>query len=122
MDRKMLLARQRQADETHYQVCLEPRLALLRHTRRCAIYQHQSVPEIVEKVLRDRHGFRGQDFLFTLVREYPRRELVVQWQESDLDFIQRILAESRTRATLHLPDKTGVKLSYPRKDGAGLHK
>ncbi|OCQ54141.1 hypothetical protein Ppb6_00635 [Photorhabdus australis subsp. thailandensis] len=27
------------------------------------------------------------------------------------------LAESRTRATLHLPDKTGVKLSYPRKDG-----
>ncbi|WP_131817612.1 type VI secretion system Vgr family protein, partial [Photorhabdus australis] len=81
------------ADETHYQVCLEPRLALLRHTRRCAIYQHQSVPEIVEKVLRDRHGFRGQDFLFTLVREYPRRELVVQWQESDLDFIQRLLAE-----------------------------
>ncbi|CAQ85919.1 conserved hypothetical Protein [Photorhabdus asymbiotica] len=80
-------------DETHYRVCLEPRLALLRHTRRCAIYQNQSVPEIVEKVLRDRHGFRGQDFLFTLVREYPRRELVVQWQESDLDFVQRILAE-----------------------------
>ncbi|TDB57322.1 type VI secretion system tip protein VgrG, partial [Photorhabdus khanii subsp. guanajuatensis] len=81
------------ADETRYQVCLEPRLALLHHTRRCAIYQHQSVPEMVEKILRERHEFRGQDFLFTLVREYPRRELVVQWQESDLDFIQRILAE-----------------------------
>ncbi|TDB42039.1 type VI secretion system tip protein VgrG, partial [Photorhabdus khanii subsp. guanajuatensis] len=72
-------------DETHYQVCLEPRLALLHHTRRCAIYQNQSVPEMVEKILRERHEFRGQDFLFTLVREYPRRELVVQWQESDLD-------------------------------------
>uniref|UniRef100_UPI0036D8B675 hypothetical protein n=1 Tax=Photorhabdus sp. RM322S TaxID=3342825 RepID=UPI0036D8B675 len=28
------------------------------------------------------------------------------------------LAESRTRATLHLPDRTGVKLCYPRKDGS----
>ncbi|ERT10547.1 hypothetical protein [Photorhabdus temperata] len=28
------------------------------------------------------------------------------------------LAESRTRATLYLPDRTGVKLCYPRKDGS----
>ncbi|MCT8349628.1 type VI secretion system tip protein VgrG [Photorhabdus temperata] len=80
-------------DETHYQVCLEPCLALLRHTRRCAIYQNQSVPDIVEKILRERHAFRGQDFLFTLSQDYPKRELVVQWQESDLDFVHRILAE-----------------------------
>ncbi|MGV8003635.1 type VI secretion system tip protein VgrG [Photorhabdus temperata subsp. temperata] len=80
-------------DETHYQVCLEPYLALLRHTRRCAIYQNQSVPDIVEKILRERHAFRGQDFLFTLAQDYPKRELVVQWQESDLDFVHRILAE-----------------------------
>ncbi|ETS30715.1 type IV secretion protein Rhs [Photorhabdus temperata] len=95
-------------DETHYQVCLEPRLALLHHTRRCAIYQNQSVPETVEKILRDCHGFRGQDFLFTLVREYPRRELGVQWQESDLDFIQRILAEVGIGYRFEMDSRLGI--------------
>ncbi|WP_420806696.1 type VI secretion system Vgr family protein [Photorhabdus heterorhabditis] len=97
-------------DETHYQACLEPRLALLRHTQRCAIYQNQSVPEIVEKILRDRHGFRGQDFLFTLVREYPRRELVVQWQESDLAFIQRILAEVGIWYRFEVDSRLGIEV------------
>jgi type VI secretion system secreted protein VgrG len=27
-----------------------------------------SVPQIVEKILRERHGMRGQDFLFSLVK------------------------------------------------------
>ncbi|MCC8457434.1 type VI secretion system Vgr family protein, partial [Photorhabdus aegyptia] len=98
------------ADETRYQVCLEPYLALLRHTRRSGIYQHQSVPEIVEKVLRDRHEFRGQDFLFTLAREYPKRELVVQWQESDLDFIQRILAEVGIWYRFEMDSRLGIEV------------
>ncbi|MEK9495206.1 type VI secretion system tip protein VgrG [Photorhabdus sp. P32] len=98
------------ADETRYQVCLEPYLALLRHTRRSGIYQHQSVPEIVEKILRDRHEFRGQDFLFTLVRDYPKRELVVQWQESDLDFIQRILAEVGIWYRFEMDGRLGIEV------------
>ncbi|WP_449105241.1 type VI secretion system baseplate subunit TssK [Pseudomonas mohnii] len=56
-------------------------------------YQQQSVPEIVESILRSRHGFRGQDFFFRLVREYPRREQVMQYNESDLMFISRLLAD-----------------------------
>ncbi|MCW7550824.1 type VI secretion system tip protein VgrG, partial [Photorhabdus sp. APURE] len=98
------------ADETRYQVCLEPYLALLRHTRRSGIYQHQSVPEIVEKILRERHEFRGQDFLFTLVRDYPKRELVVQWQESDLDFIQRILAEVGIWYRFEMDGRLGIEV------------
>ncbi|MCK3668981.1 type VI secretion system Vgr family protein [Photorhabdus noenieputensis] len=98
------------ADETRYRVCLEPYLALLRHTRRSGIYQHQSVPEIVEKILRDRHEFRGQDFLFTLVRDYPKRELVVQWQESDLDFIQRILAEVGIWYRFEMDGRLGIEV------------
>ncbi|MCW7764681.1 type VI secretion system Vgr family protein [Photorhabdus luminescens] len=98
------------ADETRYQVCLEPYLALLRHTRRSGIYQNQSVPEIVEKILRERHEFRGQDFLFTLVREYPKRELVVQWQESDLDFIQRILAEVGIWYRFEMDGRLGIEV------------
>ncbi|SDH85672.1 type VI secretion system Vgr family protein, partial [Pseudomonas panipatensis] len=81
------------SDEARYEITLEPRLALLRNGRQYRIYQHQSVPEIVEGILRSRHGFEGQDFLFALHREYPKREQVMQYDESDLAFIARLLAE-----------------------------
>ncbi|WP_416262621.1 type VI secretion system Vgr family protein [Gibbsiella quercinecans] len=79
-------------DQAHYSVTLSSRLALLAHTRRCAVYQNLSVPELVEQVLRE-HGLEGADFEFHLERSYPQRELITQWRETDLQFIQRILAE-----------------------------
>ncbi len=39
-------------DQSHYRLTLSSRLALLRYTRQCAVYQNQSVPEVVEQVLR----------------------------------------------------------------------
>ncbi|HGK5881381.1 TPA: type VI secretion system Vgr family protein [Enterobacter cloacae] len=80
-------------DETRYAVTLEPRLALLDRSHQNAIYQDMSVPQVVEKILRERHGMRGQDFLFSLTREYPRREQVMQYGENDLHFITRLLDE-----------------------------
>ena len=80
-------------DEARYEITLQPRLALLGRGRQFRIYQHQSVPQIVESILRSRHDFEGQDFLFKLVREYPRREQVMQYGESDLAFISRLLAD-----------------------------
>jgi type VI secretion system secreted protein VgrG len=80
------------ADQSHYNVTLSSRLALLSHTRQCAIFQNQSVPEVVEKVLRQ-HGLEGADFEFRLERIYPQRELITQWRETDLQFIQRLLSE-----------------------------
>ncbi|MEI9853383.1 type VI secretion system tip protein VgrG [Enterobacter mori] len=80
-------------DETRYAVTLEPRLALLDRSHQNAIYQDMSVPQIVEKILRERHNMRGQDFLFSLTREYPRREQVMQYGENDLHFITRLLGE-----------------------------
>lgn len=80
-------------DQAVYEVTLQPRLALLGRGRQFRIYQHQSVPQIVESILRSRHDLEGQDFLFSLKREYPRREQVMQYGESDLAFIDRILAE-----------------------------
>ncbi len=81
------------ADQAHYAVTLQPRLALLDRSHQNAIYQDISVPHIVEKILRERHGMRGQDFLFSLTREYPRREQVMQYGEDDLHFITRLLGE-----------------------------
>lgn len=80
-------------DEARYEITLEPHLALLRQGRQFRIYQHQSVPQIVESILRSRHDFEGQDFFFNLVREYPKREQVMQYGESDLAFIDRLLAD-----------------------------
>ena len=80
-------------DETRYAVTLEPRLALLSRSHQNAIYQDMSVPQIVEKILRERHGMRGQDFLFSLSKAYPRREQVMQYSEDDLHFITRLLGE-----------------------------
>lgn len=57
-------------DEARYEVRLEPRMALLARSRQNAIYQNQTVPQIVEKILRERHQMRGQDFVFNLKSEY----------------------------------------------------
>jgi len=80
-------------DQARYELTLQPRLALLGQGRQFRIYQHQSVPQIVESILRSRHDFEGQDFLFSLKRDYPRREQVMQYGESDLAFIDRLLAD-----------------------------
>ncbi len=80
-------------DETLYALTLQPRLALLDRSHQNAIYQDMSVPQIVEKILRERHRMRGQDFLFSLGKEYPRREQVMQYGEDDLHFIRRLLGE-----------------------------
>ena len=80
------------ADETYYTLDIVPRIALLQHTKRSEIYLNQSVPEVVEKILRA-HGLEGPDFEFRLSQAYPARELITQWRETDLAFIQRLLAE-----------------------------
>ncbi|MBS8311310.1 type VI secretion system tip protein VgrG [Escherichia coli] len=80
-------------DEARYEVRLEPRMALLTRSRQNAIYQNQTVPQIVEKILRERHQMRGQDFVFNLKSEYPSREQVMQYGEDDLTFISRLLSE-----------------------------
>ncbi|MBM1021650.1 type VI secretion system tip protein VgrG [Enterobacter sp. A11] len=80
------------ADETYYTLKIVPRIALLQHTKRSEIYLNQSVVEVVEQILRS-HGLEGADFEFRLSQAYPARELITQWRETDLEFVQRLLAE-----------------------------
>lgn len=80
-------------DEARYEVRLEPCMALLARSRQNAIYQNLTVPQIVEKILRERHQMRGQDFVFNLKSEYPSREQVMQYGEDDLTFVSRLLSE-----------------------------
>jgi type VI secretion system secreted protein VgrG len=50
------------------------------------------VPEVVEQVLQEHH-LHDWEYEFNLKQHYPRREQINQYQESDLAFIQRLLAE-----------------------------
>lgn len=79
-------------DEARYRVKLEPRMALLANHHQSAIFQNKSIIDVVDEVLRN-HDFIGIDFRFELKESYPVREFITQWQESDLNFIQRLLAD-----------------------------
>jgi type VI secretion system secreted protein VgrG len=80
-------------DEARYELTLQPRLALLDRGRQYRIFQRQSVKDIVISIL-DRHQqTQNLDFVFKLKRTYPPREQVMQYGESDLAFISRLLAE-----------------------------
>jgi type VI secretion system secreted protein VgrG len=78
--------------QVSYKVVLEPRLALLKLHQYNAMYQNQSVIEVVEQILH-KHQFTGIDYRLELKQAYPMHDFIIQWQENDLVFIQRILAD-----------------------------
>ncbi|MDI7609259.1 type VI secretion system tip protein VgrG [Cronobacter sakazakii] len=80
-------------DEATYSLTFEPRLSLLDNSRRSAIYQNLSVPEVVEKILREHHNWPGWLFEFRLSNTYPSREIITQFMLSDAEFIDRLLSE-----------------------------
>ncbi|WP_033849812.1 DUF2345 domain-containing protein, partial [Yersinia wautersii] len=55
-------------------------------------FVNKSVPDVVEQILTE-HGLKGWEYEFSLKKAYPKREQINQYQESDLKFIQRLLAE-----------------------------
>lgn len=80
-------------DQSTYQILVEPFFALLgRQFRTHRFFVNKSVPEVVEQVLQE-HGLHGWEYEFNLKQNYPKREQINQYQESDLAFIQRLLAE-----------------------------
>jgi type VI secretion system secreted protein VgrG len=99
--------------QLYCRVRLVPVVALLRHEVRSRVFQHQNVPDIIEAVvgellLNTRRVVRSQ-----LHRTHLPREYCVQYDESTLDFVQRLLAEegmayffeqSETSETLVLTD------------------
>jgi type VI secretion system secreted protein VgrG len=81
------------ADEAKYCIVLEPFLALLGNQFRThRFFVNKSVPEVVTEVLQE-HGLKGWEYEFTLKADYPKREQINQYQENDLAFIERLLAE-----------------------------
>ena len=74
-----------------YQINLVSCISLLQYSGGCRIFQNQSTPDIVKQVFAER-GYGGQ-LLDSLDTEYPEREYCVQYGESDLNFVSRLLEE-----------------------------
>ncbi len=74
-----------------YDAHVVPQVHLLTLRRDCRIFQNQSVPDIVKKVLDD-GGVTGDLFTFRLRGTYAARDYCVQYRESDWAFISRLLA------------------------------
>jgi type VI secretion system secreted protein VgrG len=77
---------------TRYQIVLVPHLAYLAHRHNQRIFQHQSVPQIIAQVLSD-HGMQPDAWRFGLSGDYQPRLYCVQFDETDLFFIQRLCEE-----------------------------
>lgn len=82
------------SDESTYECVLEHELALFNKTRKSAVYLNIRVPDLVKKVILEHGEFDGYKVVLDgLKYDYPIREMIIQWQETDLAFIHRLLAE-----------------------------
>lgn len=75
---------------TRCDVVLVPEVYKLSLTSRTRIFQEMSVPDIVKKILNEA-GIPGGETDWRLQSTHAAKEFVLQYQESDLDFIQRLL-------------------------------
>lgn len=82
-----------QAGHLLSRVQIAPALWALSQRADSRIFQEQTVPQILRKVLSEGLEPFNRCCRLKLQREYPRREYCVQYQESDLDFILRLMEE-----------------------------
>ncbi|WP_248803764.1 type VI secretion system tip protein TssI/VgrG [Pseudomonas sp. MWU13-2100] len=77
---------------TRYHVTLRPQLANLAQSFNQRIFQNLTVDKIIAQVLQA-HGILADAYQFQLSAVYPERVYCVQYDESDLHFIQRLCEE-----------------------------
>jgi type VI secretion system secreted protein VgrG len=102
-----------------YEGVIVPKLWFLSLKTDCKIFQNLSVPDIVSKVLDDA-GI--SDYQFHTYGTYPARDYCVQYRESNLAFISRLLEEEgiyyffshqETKHTIIFGDKNTVGGACP---------
>src|SRR5262249_29539697 len=75
-----------------YRARLVPWLWYLGQSSDCRIFQNLSVPEIIEQVF---HTFGFSDYQFAVSRgDYPKLEFCVQYRETALNFVSRLMEEA----------------------------
>lgn len=77
---------------SRYRVSIVPQLQYLQHRTNQRIYQQMSAPDIIAQVLEE-HGIKANAYNFQLSQPCPERDYCVQYDESDLHFVQRLCEE-----------------------------
>jgi type VI secretion system secreted protein VgrG len=78
--------------QTRYVATLVPRLWMLSLRRQSRIFQNKNTPDIVKAVLEE-GGIPSGQYKLSLHGTYKPRTYCVQYRESDLDFVMRLLEE-----------------------------
>src|SRR4029077_17464264 len=73
-----------------YSVELVPWLWLLSLRSNCRIYQNLTVPEVIEAVFED---LGMKDYRLSLTKTYTKWDYCVQYRETDLSFVSRLMEE-----------------------------
>lgn len=73
-----------------YRLHIVPWLWLLSRRTNCRIFQNLATPEIVKAIFGE---YPSADFEFNLTGDYRAREYVVQYRETDFEFVCRLLEE-----------------------------
>ncbi|MGA2434937.1 MAG: type VI secretion system tip protein VgrG, partial [Bryobacteraceae bacterium] len=104
---------------SHYKAEVVPWPWFLTRTADCRIFQNLSVPDIVQKVFKQ---FGFQDFELQLQGDYDAWEYCVQYRETALNFVMRLLEEEgiffffrheKTKHTLVLGDSPSAHKPCP---------
>ncbi len=74
----------------HFRLRLRPPISALGHREDCRIYQDKSVVDVVNAVL-DAAGITKREWLLT--NQPPPREFIVQYRETELNFVSRLLED-----------------------------
>jgi type VI secretion system secreted protein VgrG len=78
---------------TRYKLSIVPQLSYLALRTNQRIFQHLTVPQIVAQVLQEHGIVEGGYQLLLGPTVYPKRDYCVQYDESDLHFVQRLCEE-----------------------------
>lgn len=79
-------------DRRHFSVRLRPSLAALAHREGCRIFQEKTIVQVAQKVFEEA-GF-GDKVEWRITKTYEPREFIVQYRETHLNFVSRLMEES----------------------------
>ncbi len=79
--------------QTRYRAELHPWLWLLGKTSDCRIFQEKSVPDILKALFQELGFSSGEHFKDSLKGSYTPRPYCVQYQETALDFVSRLMED-----------------------------
>ena len=104
-----------------YRLVLRPWLWLLSRRTNCLIFHEKTAPEIIDMIFRENADFAHAQQ--KLEDDYPVKEYCVQYRESDMDFVCRLMEEAgisyhfiheKGRHTLVMGDSTAAYKDVPR--------